>query len=74
MDKGEIIMIIGFIVTLVLFIWYVFGDSPTLEQLILGVSLINTGWIYTLSNKMERHLGEHEGYKKAKENQTPKPT
>ncbi len=65
--KEDIVLMLTFIVALILFLWYVFGKSPTLEQVILGISMINMGWIYSLGTKLERHLGEHEGYQKAKD-------
>ena len=66
MEKEDIVLAITFAVALALVIWYLFGNSPTLEQVILGIVLLNSGWLYNLNAKFHRHIGEYEGYRKAK--------
>ncbi len=66
MEKEDVVLIVAFIVGFILFIWYLFGKSPTLEQVIIGMLFINIGWTYSISTKLHRHLGQHEGYNKAK--------
>lgn len=68
MEKGDLILIVGFVVLLVLFFWYIFGNSPTFEQLILGMIFINIGFTVRNHGVLQKHLGEHEGYIKGKEN------
>jgi hypothetical protein len=58
---NDIIIILTYFIGIALVLWYLFGDSPTLEQVIIGLLLINMGWTYKLSNKVSYHLGEHSG-------------
>lgn len=69
----DLVLIAGFVVGITLILWYLLGSSPTLEQVILGVLFINLGWTYSISSKMNRHLGHHEGYQKAKEERNNSP-
>ncbi|MBU3896807.1 MAG: hypothetical protein KJ697_02645 [Nanoarchaeota archaeon] len=66
MKKEDLILAIAFAIATILFLWYIFGKSPTLEQVILGATLLNSGWIYSMNSKFREHIGEHRGYSKAK--------
>ena len=62
----NVVVVITYIIGIALVLWYLFGRFPTLEQVILGILLINMGWTYKISNRLSHHLGEHAGYNKAK--------
>ena len=58
MEKEDIVLAITFAVALALVIWYLFGNSPTLEQVILGIVLLNSGWLYNLNAKFHMHISD----------------
>ncbi len=63
MEKEDIVLIVGFIVLLVLFFWYIFGNSPTFEQLILGIFLVNVGLSVKNHGVINKIHGKFEEFK-----------
>lgn len=68
MKTEDIMFLVLAIIAIVVLMWYIFGSSPTLEQAILGLVVANIGLSFKINGDMQRHLGEHCGYRKAKEN------
>jgi len=68
MKKEDIVFLILAIIAIIILIWYIFGDSPTMEQVILGLIVANLGFSFKLSGDFQKHLGEHKGYRLAKLN------
>ena len=68
MKIENIIIIIFGIAAIILLLWYIFGQSPTLEQVILvlvgfilTILVFNVGLTFKIWGELQRHLGEHGG-------------
>lgn len=70
MKIEDILFIIGAGIAIVLLLWYIFGNSPTSDQLVVGVVIANLTFTFKIYGDLQKHLGEHEGSKqKAMDNE-----
>ncbi len=61
-DFIKVIFVLLLIVLAVMILWkIIYGGS---DPLIVGLLLANLGYSWLISNQLQRHIGEHEGYKK----------
>lgn len=67
MKAQDIAFIIGLIIAVVLIFWYLFGESPTLSQLTIGLMVANLTFSFKIYGDLQRHLGEHQGKKPQEE-------
>ncbi len=67
MKIQDIIFAIGLIIAIMLALWYIFGDSPTIEQLLVGLMFTNLTFSFKIYGDLQRHLGEHKGKQEPKE-------
>ncbi len=61
MKIEDILLIILIITSMILILWYLLGQSPTLDQILLGIMLANLGFTFKIYGDMRQHLGEHKG-------------
>ena len=66
MKKEDIMFAIFAIIAIIILLWYIFGNSPTIEQLLIALVGANLGFSFKISADLNRHLGEHSGYLKTK--------
>ncbi len=71
MKIENILIIISAAIAIIFILWYIFGQSPTLEQVILTLMtfvltavLFNIGLTFKIWGDFQRHVGEHKGSKK----------
>ncbi len=60
------LIIIGIIIIYQI-IRFLLGGSWSFESIIIALLVFNLGWTFKINSKLDRHLGTHEGYDKAKE-------
>ncbi len=48
---SKVVMYLGALVVIVLLLWGIFGDSPTVQQLIMGYVVMLTGYLISLNAK-----------------------
>lgn len=61
MKFEEVLFIIGAVVAIALLLWYIFGNSSTSDQLVVGVVVANLTFTFKIYGDLQKHLGEHEG-------------
>ena len=54
---------IGALIAVILMLWYIFGNSPTLDQIVVGLMVANLTLSFKIHGDLQKHLGEHEGDK-----------
>lgn len=64
----NVIFIIFALIAIIVLLWYIFGSFPTLEQVIIGLAVANIGFSFKINGDLQKHIGEHEGYRKDKKN------
>lgn len=57
----DILVILSATVAVILILWYVFGQSPTIDQIILGLVFVNLGFTFKMWGDFQKHIGEHKG-------------
>ncbi len=63
MKIEDLLFIAGAVIAVVLVLWYLFGNSPTTVQLIIGLLVTNLTFTFKIYGDLQKHLGEHEGKK-----------
>jgi len=68
MKIGDIIFIVFATIAMVLMIWYLLGRTPTLEQVLIALTISNLGFSFKvfgdvreLKGKIDEHLRKHKG-------------
>ncbi len=74
MKVQDIAFIGGLIIAVILIFWYLFGESPTIEQLTLGLIIANLTFSFKIYGDLQRHLGEHQGKKPPEEEEKEIPS
>ncbi len=64
MKAEDIVLIILVAVAVILILWYLFGQSPTLEQITIGLIVANLGFTFKMWGDLQKHIGKHEGSEK----------
>ena len=62
-EAADIVMIVGFVIFVVLFIWYLIGDSPTFEQMILLAIFFNIGLTFRNFGAISKLQGKFSEFK-----------
>ena len=65
MRTEDILLIVFVLIAIGLVIWYLFGQSPTLDQITLGLMLANLGFTFKIWGDFQKHVGEHKGSDKS---------
>lgn len=64
MKIEDVVFVIFLIISIVLFLWFIFGNSPTLEQallsILIGLSVKNHGDIREIKGRFGEHLRIHK--------------
>lgn len=71
MKIENILIIVSAAIAIIFILWYIFGQSPTLEQVILTLMtfiltalLFNIGLTFKIWGDLQHHIGEHKGSEK----------
>lgn len=64
MKLENVLFIGGAIIAILLVLWYLLGQSPTLEQLLVALMVANLTFSFKIYGDLQRHIGEHEAEKK----------
>lgn len=63
MKIQNVVFAIGALIAIILMLWYLFGNSPTIDQILVGLMVANLTLSFKIHGDLQRHLGEHEGNK-----------
>jgi len=63
MKIQDVLFIVGIVLALTIIAWYLFGNSPTIDQVLVGMMVANLTFSFKIYGDMQKHLGEHEGKK-----------
>lgn len=67
MKIQNVLFAIGALIAVILMLWYIFGNSPTLDQILVGLMVANLTLSFKIHGDLQKHLGEHEGSKEKQE-------
>ena len=54
---AKIVLYIGVAIVVILLLWGIFGNSPTIEQILLGLVIMIFGYLLTINSKITQ-IGE----------------
>lgn len=63
MKIQNVLFAIGALIAVILMLWYIFGNSPSLDQILVGLMVANFTLSFKIHGDLQKHLGEHEGSK-----------
>ncbi len=63
MKIQNLIFAFGALIAIILMLWYILGNSPTLDQILVGLIVANLTLSFKIHGDLQKHLGEHEGSK-----------
>ena len=61
MKTEDLLFVLGALVAVALLLWYLFGNSPTIDQLLVGLMVANLTFSFKIYGDLQKHLGEHQG-------------
>ncbi len=64
MKIEDLLFVVGALVAVALLLWYLFGNSPTIDQLLVGLMVANLTFSFKIYGDLQKHLGEHQGQQK----------